>query len=91
MKELNWGHFSEAYNVYRELTSSPYNYNTTLRFVKFIGLREKEYKRIWANSVRLLPEKCHPRIRGLLSPHARTLFKAWEAIDDANREKPDGS
>ena len=90
MEDIKWAQFADAYAVYRKLTGSAYNYNTLLRYARFIGMTEDEYKKFYPHESNI-PEKCRNRIRGLLSPHARTLFKAWEAIDDDNHEKPDGS
>ena len=86
MEEIKCEQFAEAYAIYRKLTGSAFNYNTMLRYARFIGMSEDEYKKLYprGDNVHNIPERCYNKIRGLLSPHARTLLKAWEAIDDDN-------
>lgn len=71
---------SRAYGVYRNLTRSPANKNTTLRFYEFLGIatqKGKTLSSLWAEAS--TSETALSRVRWLNGPHAHTFYKAWRA------------
>ena len=68
----------QAYNKYRDLTNSPANKNTRIRFLEFLGIPVADRRPITVFTVFCdlpIPPEAQKKIDWLTGPNAEALFK----------------